>query len=199
MHLEKSISRILTIEHFTKGIQMNKTNDNTTGIDFWTAQEDPGNAYFLFTIQDGAYSGGGTSCYFWYDSEEQLLNSIKSHMDFWNWGNGFDDAAVALAKIIDAYDSPNSLDNKLLSELSDYSHRNAGVHLWAWGTFTNLCSGDDSFCVETRSEFRDWCEKTGQVAHTSDSGEEVSMDNPSASIDEIELDLFKEYLSQTPT
>ena len=74
-----------------------------------------------------------------------------------------------------------------------------GVYLWAWGSFKDLCSDNDPFCVETRSEFRDWCESTGQVSYTSESGEDVSGVNPSEPIDAIELDLFKEYLSQTPT
>lgn len=190
---------IPTVNQLLKGIQMTEFQNNACGIDFEEAQENPGSAYFLFTIQDGASSGGGASCYFWYDSPEQLLNSIKSHMDFWNWGNGIENASLAIAKIIDKYDNPYALDNMLLSELSDYSHRNAGVHLWAWGTFEDLCSDYDPFCVETRTEFRDWCESTGQVSYTSESGEEVSGVNPSEPIDEIELDLFKEYLSQTPT
>ena len=178
---------------------MTTFQNNACGIDFEEAQENPGSAYFLFTIQYGKSSGGGTSCYFWYDTAEQLLKSIKTHMDFWHWGNGFENACLALTKIIDKYDNPNALDHKLLSDLSDYSHRNAGVYLWAWGSFKDLCSDNDPFCVETRSEFRDWCESTGQVSYTSESGEDVSGVNPSEPIDAIELDLFKEYLSQTPT
>lgn len=195
----KFTATILPVEYLMKDMQMTEFHDSASGIDFLDAQENVGSAYFLFTIQDGATAGGGTSCYFWYDSSEQLLDSIKSRMDFWNWGNRFDDASVALAKIIDTEENPCALDNKLLSRLSDYSHRNAGVHLWAWGTFQDLCSGDDHFSLETRSEFREWCQEAGLVSNTSESGEEGSAFSPTEPINEIELDLFKEYLSQTPT
>ena len=112
---------------------MQQPQDSNYGIDFFEAQNNVGDTYFLFTIQEGASAGGGVSCYFWYESPEQLLSSIKKRMDFWNWGNGFDVASAALVKIIDAHKNSSSLDSNLLSELSDYSHRNAGVHLWAWG------------------------------------------------------------------
>lgn len=178
---------------------MKNIQDNNPGIDFLDAQSNVGAPYFLFTIQEGASAGGGVSCYFWFESPEQLIGSIKNQMDFWTWGNGCDEASVALAKIIDTYKSPTSLDDKLRSNLSEYTRRHAAVHLWAWGTFEDLCSGFDPFSIETRSEFREWCVGSGLITHTSISGDETPEVSLTEPIGEFELDLFMDYLGQTPT
>ena len=174
---------------------MPNSNDHS-GIDFYEAQQNAGDSYFLFTIQEGESAGGGVSCYFWFSSFEQLINSIRLHMDFWNWRNGFDEASKALSKIIDAHKESDILDSKLLSKLNEYSQKNAGVRLWEWGTYEDLCSGHEPFSLETRSEFRDWCNETDQFSYVTNADDGLTNTDP---ITAIEQDLFLEYLAQTPT
>ena len=170
--------------------------DRDSGIDFYDAQQNVGDPFFLFTIQLGGVTGGGVSCYFWYESAEQLLNSIKNHLDFWNWHNGTEKASAEISKIIDSYKKPGSLDSELRSMLSDYTHKNAGVHFWAWGSFGNLCYDQSPFSIETRREFREWCEETDQFSFIENAEDELKATD---AILDIELNLFKDFLSQSPT
>jgi hypothetical protein len=118
-------------------------------------------------------------------------------MDFWNWRNGFDEASEALSKIIDSHKESDILDSKLLSKLNEYSQKNAGVRLWEWGTYEDLCSGHEPFSLETRSEFRDWCDETDQFSFVKKNADDgLTNTDP---ITETEQELFLEYLAQTPT
>ena len=81
-------------------------------------------------------------------------------------------------------------------KLNEYSEKNAGVHLWEWGTYENLCSGHEPFSLETRSEFREWCEDTDQFSYVADGDDGQTKTDP---ITDIEQELFLEFLSQTPT
>jgi hypothetical protein len=44
-------------------------------IDFYDAQVNVGDSYFVYTIQGGSHSGGGVSCYFWFSSAEHFFQS----------------------------------------------------------------------------------------------------------------------------
>ena len=174
---------------------MPNANDHS-GIDFYEAQQNVGDSYFLFTIQKGETAGGGVSCYFWFESFEQMINSIRLHMDFWDWENGFDEASKVISQIIDTYKESSSLEPKLLSKLNEYCEKHAGVHLWECGTYEDLCLGQEPFSLETRSEFREWCHETDQFSYVTDEADGVTKTDP---ISEIEQDLFLEFLAQTPT
>ena len=163
-----------------------------TSRDFYDAQSYGGDNYFLYIIQEGEHEGGGTSCYFWFSSPSQLLASIKNHMDFWEWAEGWEEASAKLAEIIDSHADATSLGDKLVSQLDHYAYENAGIKLWALGTFEDLCSGHDAFCVEARTDFRgngDWDDENSDEANG----------DPSRPISEDEIDEFIEFLGRTAT
>jgi hypothetical protein len=174
---------------------MLETNKKT-GIDFYQAQGNVGDSYFLYTIQDGEHSGGGVSCFFWFKSAKQLLDSIRTSMDFWEWRDGFDQASIDLSKIIDSFENAEILDQRLLSKLSDYTHKNAGIHLWERGTLEQLYSGYEPFSSETRREFRECCGKNDQFSDGFDEGNRLRLTDP---ILDIEKDLFLDFLAKSPT
>ncbi len=67
-------------------------------ISFEDSQLNVGDNYYIY-IEDG---NAHVSCYFWFDSLEQLLLSIKEHCDFWQWGNGLEQAKHDLSNIVDS-------------------------------------------------------------------------------------------------
>ena len=123
-------------------------------IDFFEAQQNVGSDYFMYIIQDGVVSGGGTSCYFWYSSPSQMLNCIKNYIDFWSWRDGPEESSRVLAAIIDGAPNAVSLSDDLRQDLDKYMKQNAGIHLWSWGRFSDLCTSSDIFCEDVRREFR---------------------------------------------
>jgi hypothetical protein len=123
--------------------------------DFYDAQYREKEEYFVCIDQPGEHAGGGTTCYFWFSSPAQLLNSIKNHMDFWEWSDGWADAAEHLAKIIEWHATENTLTDDLLTQLDAYVYEHAGIIILKWGTLKELFSGNDSFFREARRDFRE--------------------------------------------
>ena len=169
-------------------------NADDSAVNFYDAQSKGSEEYFLYIIQDGEHAGSGTSCYFWFSSPTQLLNSIKAHMDFWDWQDGWDSAADDLAKIIDSDPQPTHLSGALESKLDAYMYENAGIHLWAWGTFADLCASGRPFCAEVRKDFRE-----ALASANWEDGSESEEQDMSKPIAIIEIDDFVEFLNDTPT
>jgi hypothetical protein len=164
------------------------TTQASAPINFYDAQENVGDSYFIYTIQEGDQSGGGVSCYFWFLSAEHFVQSLLAHGDFWEWGNGWE---VALRDIKGIVSSSIELDT-MFEALSDYMWSNAGVTLYSWGAYEDLLSGDDPFCSEVRSDFRG-----GRIDEDDDESVEEANSTRAISLDEMED--FCEFLAQTPT
>lgn len=157
-------------------------------IDFHDAQGNVGDSYFVYTIQGGAHSGGGVSCYFWYSAAEHFFQSLIAHGDFWDWGNDWE---VALGDIKGIVNS--SIDSETTFQaLRKYMFSNAGVNLYAWGAFEDLLCSDDPFCAEVRSDFRD-----AQLDLDDDEQEQEAI--AARAISPEEIDDFCEFLAETPT
>ena len=163
--------------------------------DFSEAQFRISEEYFLYIIESGEHAGGGTSCYFWFDSFQQLLDSIKENYDFWEWGNDFveDD----LNRIIGDSGSVSELSEEVKSELSAYMHENAGIILYYWGKFSDLCSGSSAFCVEVRADFRSFIED--DKCHSAEAEGDDGGAHLSRPISPEEVDAFVRFLNQTPS
>jgi hypothetical protein len=164
--------------------------------DFYDAQGFGDGEYFMYVIEDEDRGGGGTSCYFWFSSPAQLLNAIKKHMDFWECREGWEVASRDLAEIIDKHPNAMKLDEGLRAELSGYVTEHASIHIYAWGTFNELCTGEDDFCREVRKDFRVWddedeeCEQTVDVDKNTDSSRPIGGDETAD---------FIEFLNNSPT
>jgi len=157
-------------------------------IDFYDAQVNVGDSYFVYTIQGGSHSAGGVSCYFWFSSAEHFFQSLIAHGDFWEWGNDWEVASREIKDIVNS-----STDSESIFEaLDDYLSSNAGVTLYAWGAFEDLLSGNDPFCSEIRSDFREsrMDEDDDGLAEDADAARAISLD---------EMDDFCEFLAETPT
>ena len=124
----------------------------TPPIEFYDAQGNVGDSYFVYTIQGGAHSGGGVSCYFWFSSAEHFFHSLIAHGVFWDWGNSWEIASRDIKDIV----SSSTDSETIFKGISHYLSSNAGVTLYAWGAFEDLLSGDDPFCSEIRSDFREF-------------------------------------------
>ncbi len=154
--------------------------------------------YFIYVIEDGDRGGGGISCYFWFSSPAQLLNAIKKHMDFWECSDGWEEASRELAEIIDNHPDALRLDDGLRAELSGYVTEHASIHLYAWGTFKELCAGEDDFCRQVRTDFREglgWDDDYDDEEHSDDQAN-VDSSRPIA-VDETAG--FIEFLNNSPT
>jgi hypothetical protein len=162
-------------------------NPEVEPIDFYESQTDAGKPIFIYTIDSNAH----VSCYFWFDSYCQLLASIIEHGDFWHWNADWSDAKRALTDIIEKYPENIDVNDDLMSELQDYMLENANIHLYAWGTFEELCTGDDEFSKEVREEFRE--------AYSENYEDEEDETEPTSEITETELDDFLQYLVDIPS
>jgi hypothetical protein len=157
-------------------------------IDFYKAQVNAGDSYFVYTIQGSGHSGGGVSCYFWFSSVEHFFQSLIAHGDFWEWGNGWEVAFRDVTDILSA-----SIDSEtILQALCKYMSSNAGVTLYAWGAFEDLLSSDDPFCAEVRSDFRD-------TQLDQDEFEQEQEADAARAISPEEIEDFCEFLAETPT
>ena len=157
-------------------------------IDFYDAQGNIGDSYFVYTVQGGSQGGGGVSCFFWFLSAEHFFQSLIVHGDFWQWGNDWEIASKDIEEIVSS-----SIDSEtIFKTLSKYLSSNAGVTLYAWGSFDDLVSSDDPFCSEVRSDFRET---------RLDQGDDESMDAAyvNRAISPDEMDDFFEFLAETPT
>lgn len=172
----------------------NEFRNAVASVSFYDSQFKGSKEYFLYIIQEGSHAGGGTSCYFWFLSPAQLLNSIKMRMDFWKWRDGWNIAARDLAAIIDAETTPTDLGRSLKANLNSYMRDHAGIHLWAWGTFADLCAGTQPFCAEARKDFREALARANWDADSGSDGQDASRP-----IAESELDDFVDFLDETPT
>lgn len=178
-------------------------NDDTAGISFEDSQNNVGDKYFMYIIDGGAH----VSCFFWFSSSEQLLNSIMNYMDYWQWGNGFEEALQDLSGIILKHPDAIELKYELQSELSKYMEKHAGITLYGWGTFDDLCNSDDSFCEEIRCDFREYqrdmnddYEDDEEDEDERDQNEELDdLPDSSRPISDDELDSFCDYLIQIPS
>ena len=85
-------------------------------ISFDESQFNVGDNYYIY-IEDG---NAHVSCYFWFDSLEQLLLSIKDHCDFWQWGNGLEQAKYDLSNIIDSQLPTAEFDDELINDVVIY-------------------------------------------------------------------------------
>jgi len=156
--------------------------------DFYEAQANIGDPYFMYVIDEGV-NGGGTSCFLGFESAPQLLNALQIHLDFWQWRNDPETAQRAVAKMIAADVDPYALSETLRVKVSAYMRKHAGVHLGAWGRFDDLCASADRFSSEIRKEFR------ASDTHESDSPEP----NLQRRISGDEFDAFCDYLAQLMT
>jgi len=119
-------------------------------ISFDESQFNVGDNYYIY-IKDG---NTHVSCYFWFDSPAQFFLSIKEHCDFWSWGNGLEQAKHDLSNIIDSQLPTAEFDDELISQINAYMQDHAGICLYSWGAFEELCAGSDDFSKEVRTEFR---------------------------------------------
>lgn len=164
-------------------------NDSDPTIDFYDAQGNVGSPYFVYIIDQGEHAGGGTSCYFWFESPVHFFRSLEAHGDFWEWRDGWDTASTGLKTLIHSSNDPEVV----FSALNDFMRMNAGATLYHWGAFDDLISGDDPFCTEVRGEFRE-----NQLL--ADEEEESDSDTKlTRAISTAELGAFCEFLSATPS
>jgi hypothetical protein len=159
----------------------------TMPIDFYDAQGNVGEPYFVYVIQSGERSGGGTSCYFWFSSPKHFFSSLLANGDFWEWRSGWGDASGSLKNIVDSLSEPQLV----LQQLDAYFSEEAVVHLYAWGTFDDLLSSDNPFCAEVRADFR---EKRSLEDDDDESGAA-----PSRAIDPEEIEDFLDFLAGSST
>lgn len=172
---------------------MTKSSSEDLGRDFFEAQvRDSEQEYFIYIEVEPEPPGEGFNYYFWFSSPRQLLNSIINNMGTWDWlwRIEYDEAAAALRSIIDTHNDATLLPDELRSSLGKYIYENSGIHLYAWGTFKQLCSSDSGFCMEIRSDFRD------QVwdAESCEDAEALSTSRP---ITADEQEAFLDFLHQT--
>jgi hypothetical protein len=160
----------------------------TPPIDFHDAQGNAGDSYFIYIIQVGAHSGGGASCYFWFSSAEHFFQSLIAHGDFWDWGNGWEVASRDIKDIVSA----STESETIFEALNQYMSSTADLTLYAWGVFEDLLYGDDPFCSEVRSDFRET---------RMDQDDDQAVEDPDAArvISQDEIDDFCEFLADTPT
>ncbi len=173
----------------------NKKTDDEEDINFYDAQSNVGDEYYIFTI-DNPGGGSGVSCYFGFSTARQLLNCFKNHADFWNWSDGSEIASEEIASIIDSHANPESLESDLEFALDKYMQENAGVHLYSWGKFEDLCSSEDHFCAEVRTEFRESVNSWDDDENDENTDDEKDQSRP---IEAGELDSFIDYLMRMPT
>lgn len=184
---------------------MNTENDDTAGISFEDSQNNVGDKYFIYIIDGNAH----VSCFFWFSSPDQLLNSIINYMDFWQWDNGSDEALDDLTNIIQKHPDATELNYELQRELSEYMEGHAGITLYEWGTFDDLCSSDDSFCEEIRSDFREYQAEMSDDYDEDEEDEDEDERDPNEELDDLpdssrpisdeEMDSFCDYLMQIPS
>lgn len=168
-------------------------------IDFYEAQGNIGDSYFLYISQNPETDP--VSCYFGFSSAEQLLNSLVQHLDFWEWSEGSEEASEAMKKIIASDPDAVNLSDQLLSRLNEYTKHHASLYLIAWGKFDDLCVSSDPFCEVVRIEFRESVDNWDYDEDPDESEDAVDENTTDLSrpIDAAEIDEFIEYLSQTPT
>ena len=72
-------------------------------------------------------------------------------------GNGLEQAKVDLSNIIDSQLPTAEFDDELMPQINTYMQEHAGIFLYSWGSFEELCAGSDEFGKEVRTEFREEC------------------------------------------
>jgi hypothetical protein len=166
-------------------------------ISFEDSQLNVGDNYYIY-IEDG---NAHVSCYFWFDSLAQSLLSIKEHCDFWQWGNGLEQAKHDLSNIIDSQLPTAEFDDELMSQINAYMQEHAGICLYSWGAFEELCSGSDDFSKEVRTEFREECANSYDEydPEYDEDSEDEDLASESRPISEEEMEDFCAYLINMPS
>jgi hypothetical protein len=153
-------------------------------ISFESSQGNLGDDYYVYIID----LNGHVSCFFWFDTISQFIASIAAYGDFWMWGNDWTKAKEKLESIVKLVQSNEISDEKGMNMIAKYMGENAGLSLYAWGSFSQLCNGNDEFSKEIRSDFRNsTCEEDGC---DNDIGNSISIK---------EVEEFLEYLAGIPT
>ncbi|MBV5300183.1 MAG: hypothetical protein J0649_00140 [Methylococcales bacterium] len=83
-------------------------------ISFDESQLNVGDNYYIYIEDCNAH----VSCYFWFDSLAQFFLFIKEHCDFWQWGNGLEQAKLDLSNIIDRQLPTAEFDDELISQIN---------------------------------------------------------------------------------
>ena len=164
------------------------SENNPSDRDFYSAQSEVGDPYFMYVIDHGM-NGGGSSCYFWFTSPTQLRHALHHHLDFWTWADELEDAEHHVADILKDAQGGEILTNTLRAKLNDYFRRHAGFEIWAWGRFEDLCTQATEVFADIRREFR-------ETVLDPDVEMEGSLDAPIAV---EELSDFCDYLAAIPT
>jgi nucleosome binding factor SPN SPT16 subunit len=79
-----------------------------------------------------------------------------------------------------------------MSQINAYMQEHAGIFLYSWGSFEELCSGSDDFSKEVRAEYREDCANSYDESEPED-------DDDSRPISEEQQEDFCEYLMNTPS
>lgn len=134
-----------------------------------TAEHDPRvYSWGLFSWGDAPPAiGGGTGCFQWFDSREELLAFLTDYspavyMTFEQEEHwiGFRDRLRAIAA---------SLEDEPLKSLVAVKSELKGLLQIDWiGRFEELCQGQESFCCKVRAWFRDPCTIAGSALQASE-------------------------------
>ncbi len=165
---------------------MSATKSNRS---FYDAQEFVGDNCYVYIISGVDFPGAAVSCYFWFEDVAQLLDAVRRDMSFWEWGNGWEAAQAEINKIVDTFNVDGVLGDGLRRALDRYARANAGISLYAWGSFESLFSGCDSFSKEIRSDFRKSCDRLDD--------EREGVEDQSRPICDDEMDDFLGFLGQS--
>ena len=85
-----------------------------------------------------------------------------------------------------------------MSQINAYMQEHAGVCLYSWGTFEELCSGSDDFSKEIRVEFREECADSYDEYDPEEGDDDSEKESDDARpISEDEQEDFCEYLMNT--
>lgn len=114
-------------------------------------------------------------------------------------GNGLEQAKVDLSNIIDSQLPTAEFDDELMPQINTYMQEHAGIFLYSWGSFEELCSSSDDFSKEVRAEYREECANTyGESEPEDDDSSEEEFDD-ARPISEEQQEDFCEYLMNTPS
>ena len=75
----------------------------------------------------------------------------------------------------------------------------AGIFLYSWGAFEELCSGSDDFSKEVRTEFREDFANSYDEYDPEENDDSDEESNDARSISEEEMEDFCTYLMNMPS
>jgi nucleosome binding factor SPN SPT16 subunit len=81
-----------------------------------------------------------------------------------------------------------------MSQVNAYMQEHAGVFLYSWGSFEELCSGSDDFSKEVRTQFREECANSYDESDPEDDDDSEKESDDARSISEEEQEDFCQYL-----